>query len=108
MFYDPHAGGGRRLGVCETCGSELLALVGCDEYDDEQWLIVLRCGSCGQVTGTIAGDAEVDAFCRDYQSSLDRLADEAGRLAWERMSAEIDAFVTDLRAGRVTADDFAR
>jgi hypothetical protein len=98
--------GPRRLSLCPLCGRDFVVAVDGSE-GHESWLMVLRCGACGEIRNVIASDEEVEALCEEIDAGLGSIAAGAERMHRDRREAEIAIFAAALARDLISVDDFA-
>ena len=76
------------------------------ESGPAQWLLLLRCGSCGTSREVLASNAAVSAYDSRLDDGMRDINAAAERLARAALAAEADAFGAALERGLLTADDF--
>jgi hypothetical protein len=97
--------------VCVVCRANAVTPLHTQVWDDDRWLVVLRCGACGhERTGLFA-----HATCLVYEGHLDASAHlirrslKAAEAERERseMAEGAERFIEALKADIVGPDDFA-
>jgi hypothetical protein len=92
---------------CPVCGRDFVYPVSWEPAGDSAWWMFLRCGECGMSREAAVSNAEADRFERALHARASVLAGAARKLQEERLSAEIDVFVTALEDDLIDADSFA-
>ena len=95
------------LMVCAPCGSDFVSPVDWAEHDEATWWIRLRCGQCGEAREVVVPQEIADRFDRALDRASLAIAATLERLDRERMTAEVESFVTALRLDLLDAADFA-
>jgi hypothetical protein len=99
----PRAGA---LHVCAECGADFVNATFEDPADDLSRRVHLRCGACGFERHAVADHVEAAIFDTAHANRLARIADDAERLAVERMNGWVASFTTALERDLIDAADF--
>jgi len=95
------------LELCPVCDRDFVQPVDWEPIGDERWWMFLRCAECGMSREVVVSNAQADRFERELHARASVLSNAVRKLEGERMSAEIDAFVTALDRDLIDAADFA-
>jgi hypothetical protein len=107
-----HALGGRvtypgsGLHVCAECRSDFVHALERHPEGDACWLMLLRCGRCGNRRDVIVSDDLVRRFDDDVSRAFAVIAGAAAALDHERMAEQADSFAAALQLDLIDADDF--
>jgi hypothetical protein len=101
----PRAGA---LHVCAACAADFVNATFADADDDLTRRVHLRCGACGFERDTVADHVEAAVYDTAHANRLARIADDAERLALERMGGWVASFTAALERDLIDAADFER
>lgn len=107
MFSGPYRHK-RRVGRCDSCGSDFVHPVTWEEQDESHWWMLLHCGACGNRYDAVLTDDAAMAFDEKLGQDELLIARAADILHNEWRSAEVSAFAAAIHHDLITADDFAR
>lgn len=93
--------------VCRWCQRSYACADDWTATDDEHWRVRMRCGQCGYEREVLLSNTAAARLEERLAADMDAIARDAARLDAERMADEVEAFLADLRAGRVAPADFA-
>jgi hypothetical protein len=96
------------LELCPVCDRDFVQPVDWEPVGDQRWWMFLRCAECGMSREVVVTNAQADRFERELHARASILSTAVRKLEGERMSAEIDTFVTALHRDLIDAADFAR
>ena len=95
------------LTICTPCRSDFVSPVDWAEHDETSWWIRLRCGHCGEEREVVLPQEAADRYDRALDRTSVAIAATLDRLDRERMTAEVESFVTALALDLLDAADFA-
>jgi hypothetical protein len=100
------AGAATSLDLCTECGEGFVYPDTWTEWGLTDWLVLLRCGSCGTRRDVVASNCAVAEFDRILDEDMDLIEAAAERLERESFSDQAETFGAALRLDLLGADDF--
>jgi hypothetical protein len=96
------------LADCPACGADFVHPVEWSPDDEENWWMLLRCGSCHTSREEIVSNLDAARFDADLDLAEMSMRSHAESLSQERLSEEVERFATALALDLIGAEDFSR
>ena len=97
---------GSGLHLCHFCHDDFVVPVWCEEVDDEQWHMLLRCAQCETYRDVIVGNDLAAAYERDLERGRAEITASLKRSDRARMLAELPVLIAALERDLIDAGDF--